>query len=34
MNLFNIAVLRMDYTYPLDGFSKKPYWVFSIGPSF
>lgn len=34
VNLFNFAILRWDYAWPRDGFSRKPYWVFSIGPNF
>ncbi len=34
MNLFNIAILRWDYTIPRDGFTKKGYWLFSVGPSY
>jgi hypothetical protein len=34
LNLFNIAILRWDRAWPRDGFSTKPYWVFSIGPNF
>lgn len=35
MNLFNIAVLRWDYSISRDAFAgKKGYWLFSIGPSF
>lgn len=34
MNLFNIAILRWDYSVPRDSFSQKGYWWFSLGPSF
>jgi Tol biopolymer transport system component len=34
MNLFNIAILRWDYSVPRDSFNKKGYWWFSLGPSF
>jgi WD40 repeat protein len=34
MNLFNIAILRWDYSVPRDGFKNKGYWLFSIGPSY
>ena len=34
VNLFNIAILRWDYAVPRDGFYKRGYWQFSIGPSY
>ena len=34
MNLFNIAILRWDYSVPRDGFRTKGYWLFSIGQSY
>ncbi|MBI1808545.1 MAG: PD40 domain-containing protein [Gemmatimonadetes bacterium] len=34
VNLFNFAILRMDYSVPLDSFSKKGYWWWTLGPSF
>lgn len=34
MNLFNIAVLNWAYAVPRDGFYKKGYWQFSIGPGY
>ena len=34
MNLFNIAILRWDYSVPRDSFNQKGYWWFSLGPSF
>lgn len=34
VNLFNFAILNWSYAWPRDGFSRKPYWVFSIGPAF
>ena len=34
VNLFNFAILKWDYAWPRDGFNRKPYWVFSIGPNF
>jgi outer membrane protein assembly factor BamA len=34
LNLFNIALVRWDYAIPLDGVSRKGYWIWSLGPSF
>lgn len=34
MNLFNMAVMRWDLAWPIDGTVKSPYWRWSIGPSF
>ncbi len=34
MNLFNFAILRLDYSVPLDGAQKKGYWFWTLGPSF
>ncbi|MBI2407102.1 MAG: PD40 domain-containing protein [Gemmatimonadetes bacterium] len=34
LNLFNIAILRIDKSYPLDAASKKGYWFWTVGPSF
>jgi Tol biopolymer transport system component len=34
MNLFNFAILRVDYSIPLDGAQKKGYWFWTLGPSF
>jgi len=34
MNLFNFAILRVDYSIPLDASSKRGYWYWTLGPSF
>jgi hypothetical protein len=34
LNLYNLALLRWDYSIPLDLDSRKGFWTFSIGPSF
>ena len=34
VNLFNIAILRIDKSYPLDAASKKGYWFWTLGSSF
>jgi hypothetical protein len=34
MNLFNIAIVRWDYSIPHDGANKKGYWVWTLGPSY
>jgi WD40 repeat protein len=34
VNLFNIALLRWDYSIPLDRSGRKGYWFWTIGPSF
>ena len=34
INIFNFAVLRWDLSWPLDSVSKKPYWWWTLGPSF
>ncbi|GAC1516545.1 MAG: DPP IV N-terminal domain-containing protein [Gemmatimonadaceae bacterium] len=33
-NLFNFAIIRWDYAKPLDSPGQRPFWVWSIGPSF
>ncbi|GAC1649224.1 MAG: DPP IV N-terminal domain-containing protein [Gemmatimonadaceae bacterium] len=33
-NLFNFAILRWDYAKPLDSPGQRPFWVWSLGPSF
>ena len=33
-NLFNLAILKLDYAKPLDQTGRKPIWTFSLGPSF
>jgi outer membrane protein assembly factor BamA len=34
LNLFNIALVRWDYSIPLDGFNRKGYWFWTLGQSF
>lgn len=34
LNLYNLALLRWDYSIPLDLSRRKGFWTFSIGPSF
>ena len=34
VNLFNIAIVRWDYSKPLNSGKQKPFWTFSLGPSF
>ncbi|MDQ6885889.1 MAG: hypothetical protein M3068_01210 [Gemmatimonadota bacterium] len=34
VNLFGFAILRWDYSYPHDALNRKPYWQFSLGPSY
>ncbi len=34
MNVFGLAILRWDLAWPQDSFSKKPYWWWTLGPSF
>jgi len=34
LNLFGIAIVRWDYAVPLDGSNRKPYWIWTLGPSF
>jgi outer membrane protein assembly factor BamA len=34
LNLYNLALLRWDYSIPLDLGRRKGFWTFSIGPSF
>jgi outer membrane protein assembly factor BamA len=34
MNLFNIALIRWDYSIPLDSQNKKGYWFWTLGQSF
>ncbi len=34
LNLFNIALVRWDYSIPLDGLSRKGYWFWTLGQSF
>ena len=34
LNLFNMALVRWDYSIPVDGVSKKGYWIWSLGQSF
>ena len=34
INLFNVAILRIDKSFPLDAESKKGYWYWTLGPSF
>ncbi|MCX5767194.1 MAG: hypothetical protein NTZ43_08245 [Gemmatimonadetes bacterium] len=33
-NLFGLALLRWDYAIPIDSYSKKGYWQWTLGPSF
>ena len=34
LNLFGIALMRWDYTIPLDRANRKGYWAWTLGPSF
>lgn len=34
LNLFNIALVRWDYSVPLDGSNRKGYWFWTLGQSF
>jgi Tol biopolymer transport system component len=34
LNLFNIALVRWDYSIPLDGINRKGYWFWTLGQSF
>lgn len=34
LNLFNIALVRWDYSIPLDGSNRKGYWFWTLGQSF
>jgi len=34
LNLFNIALIRWDYSVPLDGSNRKGYWIWTLGQSF
>lgn len=34
LNLFNLALVRWDYSIPLDGDNRKPYWFWTLGQSF
>jgi outer membrane protein assembly factor BamA len=34
LNFFGIALVRWDYSVPLDGISKKGYWTWTLGQSF
>ena len=34
LNLFNIALIRWDYSIPLDGINRKGYWFWTLGQSF
>lgn len=34
LNLFNIALIRWDYSIPLDGFNRRGYWFWTLGQSF
>lgn len=34
LNLFNLALVRWDYSIPLDGENRKPYWFWTLGQSF
>jgi Tol biopolymer transport system component len=34
LNLFNIALIRWDYSVPLDGINRKGYWFWTLGQSF
>ncbi len=34
LNLFNLALIRWDYSIPIDGLSKKGYWIWTLGQSF
>ncbi len=34
LNLFNIALVRWDYAIPLDGVSRRGYWIWTLGQSF
>jgi Tol biopolymer transport system component len=34
LNLFNLALVRWDYSIPLDGENRKGYWFWSLGQSF
>jgi outer membrane protein assembly factor BamA len=34
MNLFNIALIRWDYSIPLDSQNRKGYWFWTLGQSF
>jgi Tol biopolymer transport system component len=34
MNVFGLAILRLDYSVPRDSFNKKGYWWWTLGPSF
>ena len=34
LNLFNIALVRWDYSIPLDGVNRKGYWFWTLGQSF
>ncbi|MEX2182742.1 MAG: hypothetical protein WD771_11920 [Gemmatimonadaceae bacterium] len=34
LNLFNLALVRWDYAVPLNGLSKKGYWIWTLGQSF
>jgi hypothetical protein len=34
MNLFNIMILRLDYSVPQERAAFKGYWTLSLGPTF
>jgi hypothetical protein len=34
LNLFGIALIRWDYSIPLDGANRKGYWIWTIGPTY
>jgi hypothetical protein len=34
LNLFGIALLRWDYSIPLDSSNRTGYWFWTLGPSF
>lgn len=34
LNLFNMAIIRVDYSIPLDGAERKGYWFWTLGPSY